>query len=563
MTRLECLRILDVPANASQKDIVTAYRHLVQVWHPDRFAKNPELHVKANQKLSEINEAYSILIEGKESTTESSAAHRDEQVFYLGRDPRLKPRNGEVPAIIEVIPEGMTLVTISKNQADEVACYSRETLVAVAVGTERWIRRERQVLWSPRSVEDVVGLYFDDPQGILTQPILVILKLRNSYFAQLLLMRLQPVKDLEKWMPSPPPPKPTPPSPPPPNPVENQPSLTPYTIQQKATNERKLASVGRLSNDHIGVGVVGLLACLGLFAAVIYSNAKESQNASVFSANNSPIIPVESVKVPSTITRKTALANAPREVAHTASMKSPDEIVIANPASNAQEVFYSLNEYPYSMKPGTFQRVKNDRNWTISVNDGDGRIVKYTLSHARYEFKPTDSGVELYFAAQNSPDAVRSVASTAIDPTLPTLKSSLLHTKIIDRTSGAESVGYVRLCDLAPAQSGFKVGDSVVVKKDLKVALLGTSMEAGIVPAGTIGRIEKMGDKIVISTQLSTPLHEVTLGYSQVRPNITADRLRVGMALKINVNGSTQLLDDFGKEIGQLKNGTAVYVARP
>ncbi len=64
MTRKECLDILEVPVGASRDEIVTAYRHLAQVWHPDRFHNNKELQKKAHVKLSKINEAYSALIDG-------------------------------------------------------------------------------------------------------------------------------------------------------------------------------------------------------------------------------------------------------------------------------------------------------------------------------------------------------------------------------------------------------------------------------------------------------------------------------------------------------------------
>ena len=109
MTRKQCLDILDLPAGASPDEIIKAYRHLAQVWHPDRFPNNPELQEKAHAKLAEINQAYSTLIEGRatpepdESSpkndrmdtgqspqADSTALYRDAQVRYLGDDPRLK-----------------------------------------------------------------------------------------------------------------------------------------------------------------------------------------------------------------------------------------------------------------------------------------------------------------------------------------------------------------------------------------------------------------------------------------------------------------------------------------
>ena len=239
MTRKECLEILELPVGASRDEIVKTYRHLAQVWHPDRFPNNPELQQKAHVKLSKINEAYSTLIEGRatpDKNTESSrnersnaapnpnapAPYRDEQVRYFGCDPRLKllydwPSSFSsegVPAIIEVSSEGVTLVTFNGQLADESICYPASSLLAVEDGTNQWIRRGIQILWGhlpPLHLH--VHLYFSDPEGIHTRPIDVNLKVRNAYFAQLLLKRLQPLADLEKWTPPPPPPppKPTPP----------------------------------------------------------------------------------------------------------------------------------------------------------------------------------------------------------------------------------------------------------------------------------------------------------------------------------------------------------------
>ena len=44
----------DAPIEARKQ----AYKDLVKVWHPDRFAHDPRLQQKAQEKLQEINEAY-------------------------------------------------------------------------------------------------------------------------------------------------------------------------------------------------------------------------------------------------------------------------------------------------------------------------------------------------------------------------------------------------------------------------------------------------------------------------------------------------------------------------
>lgn len=56
-----CYDILDVRPGVSLRELRQAYTDLVQVWHPDRFAHNPRLQGRAEQKLQQINEAYALL----------------------------------------------------------------------------------------------------------------------------------------------------------------------------------------------------------------------------------------------------------------------------------------------------------------------------------------------------------------------------------------------------------------------------------------------------------------------------------------------------------------------
>ena len=53
-----CIEMLGLKSGASQEEVTQAYRDLANVWHPDRFAGNPRLQKKAEEKLKEINAAY-------------------------------------------------------------------------------------------------------------------------------------------------------------------------------------------------------------------------------------------------------------------------------------------------------------------------------------------------------------------------------------------------------------------------------------------------------------------------------------------------------------------------
>lgn len=52
--------ILEVDPNATVEQIKSQHRFLIHAWHPDKFPEG-ELKDKANEKIREINEAYSIL----------------------------------------------------------------------------------------------------------------------------------------------------------------------------------------------------------------------------------------------------------------------------------------------------------------------------------------------------------------------------------------------------------------------------------------------------------------------------------------------------------------------
>lgn len=57
----KCFEVLEVHQNATMEEVRQAYKDLVKVWHPDRFAEDPRLRVRAEKRLKEINMAYETI----------------------------------------------------------------------------------------------------------------------------------------------------------------------------------------------------------------------------------------------------------------------------------------------------------------------------------------------------------------------------------------------------------------------------------------------------------------------------------------------------------------------
>lgn len=62
--------ILEVEIGAPQDEIKSAYRDMVNVWHPDRFGSNDRLKERAEEKLKVINNAYDKLKDYQPTDTE-------------------------------------------------------------------------------------------------------------------------------------------------------------------------------------------------------------------------------------------------------------------------------------------------------------------------------------------------------------------------------------------------------------------------------------------------------------------------------------------------------------
>lgn len=73
----KCYELLGVAPGVSAQELKAAYRDLAKVWHPDRFAHDPRLQQKAQERLKEINEAYDQLISGKTGRRRRAASSPD------------------------------------------------------------------------------------------------------------------------------------------------------------------------------------------------------------------------------------------------------------------------------------------------------------------------------------------------------------------------------------------------------------------------------------------------------------------------------------------------------
>jgi curved DNA-binding protein CbpA len=92
--RLEdCYRLLEVDRTATDEEVRNAWRDLSKVWHPDRFAHDPAMQRKAQEKLKSVNEAYEAIRAARAGTwrgdrgraAESHAADAPWRVRMQGR----------------------------------------------------------------------------------------------------------------------------------------------------------------------------------------------------------------------------------------------------------------------------------------------------------------------------------------------------------------------------------------------------------------------------------------------------------------------------------------------
>jgi hypothetical protein len=79
-------QILEIEPGASKEDIRQAYKDLAKVWHPDRFSNDPKLQQKAEEKLKQINAAYTFLKSYQPLITQSEIDFKEEKSIEVFLD---------------------------------------------------------------------------------------------------------------------------------------------------------------------------------------------------------------------------------------------------------------------------------------------------------------------------------------------------------------------------------------------------------------------------------------------------------------------------------------------
>ena len=117
--------MLGVKRDASQEEIKRAYRDLVKKYHPDQYHDNP-LSDLAQEKMKEVNEAYSILTEGGDFQKNNFNGN-NESAFADFNTVRQKIQSGNIQAAEEM------LLRLDNNSAEWHFLY------AVICSQKSWI----------------------------------------------------------------------------------------------------------------------------------------------------------------------------------------------------------------------------------------------------------------------------------------------------------------------------------------------------------------------------------------------------------------------------------------
>src|SRR5690606_16646144 len=82
------LDLFDLGHDFSDEQLKSAYKDLVQVWHPDKYENNDRLKERAETKIKEINEAYGTLralLDARNEAAVNGSGKAKRRPSHLGR----------------------------------------------------------------------------------------------------------------------------------------------------------------------------------------------------------------------------------------------------------------------------------------------------------------------------------------------------------------------------------------------------------------------------------------------------------------------------------------------
>lgn len=211
---------LDLEYGASLDAIEAAFSKLIRVWHPDRFPHAPDLRDDAARKTSELNAARNVLREVWSTGTLNDPSRPpdpfagelvDEQVVYLGTDPRLPAVKSSwvssgASAAVWLNSELLTVGLVADGKLVASQTYRVVSIKQVSTDGHFWTERGRELQFDYAAAPADTWLQVEDPAGIV--PYIVIqLRFRNEYFRKLFVRSVLQATGFkrEDYRPAPPP----------------------------------------------------------------------------------------------------------------------------------------------------------------------------------------------------------------------------------------------------------------------------------------------------------------------------------------------------------------------
>jgi len=165
--RCKALQTLGLEPGVSTKEVASAYRVLVKVWHPDRFQSDPKLKATADEKLKAINAAHDYLAKHPESPSRPASpppppprprqttTRQAAQNPYTGVRPS-PPRKRRIfldPALVS----GLLLRCV-------VLAFSLSFSAAILFGIDSWLSRNPATasFYRPYRSQLLRGLHIDE-----------------------------------------------------------------------------------------------------------------------------------------------------------------------------------------------------------------------------------------------------------------------------------------------------------------------------------------------------------------------------------------------------------------